>query len=88
LYAIENLKRILAEGGEIVVIHGLGENKEADKLLRSCALRFDHRFYLKRILDYKFREANWEEVKDLEYDRSTPTANGIFIGIIKNAGSA
>ena len=87
LYAIENLKRILAEGGEIVVIHGLGENQEIDKLIKNGKVRFNHRFYLKRISDYKFREANWEEVKDLEYDQSIPTANGIIIGIIKNDGS-
>jgi hypothetical protein len=84
LRAIENLKTILAKGGQILIFHGLGENKEADELLKSGALKFKKQFYLKRIFGYNWKEVNWEDVKDLEYDFSIPTANGVVVGIIEN----
>jgi hypothetical protein len=82
--AIENLKRHLAPEGEIVVIHGFGENKDMDNLINTGALSFDKRFFLKRVSNYKWKETSWEDVRDTTYDYSVQTANGIMIGIIKN----
>jgi SAM-dependent methyltransferase len=82
---IENLKRHLAHGGKIVVIHGFGENPDMDKLIRKGTLRFDKCFYLQRVSGYKWKETTWEDVKDKAYDRSIPTANGVVIGIIYRA---
>ena len=84
LRAIENLKTMLAKGGQILIFHGLGESKEADELLKSGALKFKKLFYLKRICGYNWKEVNGEDVKDLKYDFSIPTANGIVVGIIEN----
>jgi hypothetical protein len=88
LHAIENLKKVLAPGGQMVIFHPLGDNKEADVLLKDGVLRFDKQFYLRRIFDYKWKEVDWEDVKDLEYDQSIPTANGVVIGVIENNTNA
>jgi hypothetical protein len=85
LRAIENLKRHLAHEGEIVVIHGFGENKDMDKLISMGSLRFDKSFFLKRVSNYKWKETTWDDVKDTTYDHSIPTANGVVIGIIEKS---
>lgn len=82
--AIENLKNILAPGGTIMVVHGLGQNKVMDDLLIKGSLRFDKKFYLKRISGYKWEESDWDSVKETMYDYSIPTANGLIIGFIEN----
>jgi hypothetical protein len=85
LRAIENLKKHLAPEGEIVVIHGFGENKDMDKLIKTGSLRFDKCFFLKRVSHYKWKETTWDDVKDAPYDHYIPTANGVVIGIIKKS---
>ena len=83
IYAIENLKTILAENGQLIIIHVLGYNLEMDKFLKNGMIQFNEEYYLKRISNYKWQEASWEDVKDLEYDYSIPTARGVIVGIIK-----
>jgi len=83
LKAIENLRKILAPHGQIIIFHGLGENKQMDEFLKNGTLKFDKEFYLMKISNYRWKEVNWDDVKNLEYDYSTPTANGVVIGIIE-----
>ena len=83
LRAIENLKRLLAPAGQMIIIHPLGENPEMDKLLRNGILQFSKQYYLKRISNYKWQEVKWKDVKDVKYDMSIPTANGVVMGIIE-----
>jgi len=83
LKAIENLRKILAPHGQIIIFHGLGENKQMDEFLKNGTLKFDKEFYLMKISKYRWKEVNWDDVKNLEYDYSTPTANGVVIGIIE-----
>jgi hypothetical protein len=85
LRAIENLKRHLAPEGEIVVIHPFGENKDMDNLIQTGSLKFDKCFFLKRVSNYKWKEATWDDVEDAAYDHYVPTANGVAIGIIKKS---
>jgi hypothetical protein len=85
LRAIENLKRHLAPGGEIVVIHGFGENKDMDNLIKRGTLRFDKCFFLKRVSKYEWSETTWDDVKETSYDHSIGTANGVAIGIIEKS---
>jgi SAM-dependent methyltransferase len=85
LKAMENLKKILSPDGIILIIHGLGENKEMDELLKNGQLVFNERFYLKKVSKYKWIEAKWDDVKDLPYDYSVPTATAVLIGLcVKN----
>jgi hypothetical protein len=85
--AMQNLKRLLAPSGRMIILHALGHNYEMDELLKNGEMKFDKQFYLKRITDYKWKEAIWDDVKDLTYDYSTPTANGVVIGIIEKSSS-
>ena len=82
LMAFENLKSILAPGGLIIIMHGLGEHKEVDELLKNGRLKFEKQFYLMKTSGYKWKESTWEEVKDLPFNHSVPTANGVVIGLI------
>jgi len=84
LRAVENLKGLLSPGGKIMIIHGFGENEAMDEFLKNGSFKFSKQFYLKKIADNKWTETDWENVKDMNYDSSTPTATGIFIGIIEN----
>lgn len=79
--AMENLKKILSPDGIILIIHGLGENKEMDELLKNGKLEFNQRLYLKKVSNYRWAEAKWEDVKDIPYDYSIPTARAVLIGV-------
>ena len=81
--AIQNLKRILAPGGQILVIVGLGYNPHMDNLLSKGILQFDKQYYLKRISGYKWQEVDWATVKEAKYDKHAHTATGIVVGIIE-----
>ena len=81
--AIENLNRLLAEDGQMVIVHDLGYNHEMDKLLENGTLQLHEQHYLKRMSNHRWQQVTWEDVKDLEYDMSVPTANGVIVGIIK-----
>jgi SAM-dependent methyltransferase len=81
VYAIENLKRFLAPGGQMVIVHGLGENLEMDDLMKNGILQFHQLYFLKRISSHRWKQVQLEDVKDVKYDYSTPRANGLVIGI-------
>jgi SAM-dependent methyltransferase len=83
LRAINNLNRLLAPGGQIVVVHDLGYNPAMDKLLKSGELRFDKHYYLKQISGYRWKEVDGLDFNEVKYDKSIPSANEVLIGIIK-----
>jgi hypothetical protein len=82
-HAIDNLKRLLVSGGQLIIIHPLGENFEMDKSLIDGTLAFDKKFYLRKIGGFRWNEVELEDVRDLKYDSTTPSANGIIIAIFK-----
>jgi SAM-dependent methyltransferase len=82
LRAINNLNRLLAPGGQIVVALGLGRNLGMDNLLKSGELRFDKHYYLKRISGYRWKEVDGLDLNKVKYDDSIPTANEMLFGII------
>jgi hypothetical protein len=51
--AIENLNRLLAEDGQMVIIHSLGYNHEMDKSLENGTLQLHEQHYLKRMSNHK-----------------------------------
>jgi SAM-dependent methyltransferase len=83
LKAMENLKKILTRDGIIVIVHGLGENKEMDELLRDNTLEFNQKFYLMKTSTFKWAEVKWEDVKNLTYDFSIPTARAVIIVVFE-----
>jgi SAM-dependent methyltransferase len=82
LRAVNNLNRLLAPGGQIVVAIGLGYNLGMDKMLKSGELRFNKHYYLKRISGYRWKEVDEEHLNEVKYDNSIPTANEVLIGVI------
>ena len=82
LRALNNLNRLLAPGGQIVVALGLGHNLGMDNLLKSGELRFDKHYYLKRISGYRWKEVDGLDLNKVKYDDSIPTANEVIIGVI------
>jgi len=81
LRAMENLKNLLTPDGTIILLHALGENKEMDELLNTGKLKLNQMFYLKKISKYMWAEAKWQDVKNLSYDYSIPSARGVLIGV-------
>jgi len=84
LHAIENLKRLLAPKGKMVITLPLGYNPELDKLLRNGKIQFTRRFCLKRISeDNRWIEVYWKDVQNARYNNPFHAANGLVIGIIE-----
>jgi len=79
LLAIENLERLLAPGGKMIITLPLGYNSELDKLLREGMIQFTRRFFLKRIS----KDNQWKEVRNAKYGEPFPAANGLIIGFIE-----
>lgn len=80
LLAFENLKKILAPGGQLIVTLPLGYNPDMDKLLSDGEIKFEEVYYLKRFKKNRWMEVSREELEGTKYNRSIPTANGIIIG--------
>ena len=85
LGAINNLNRLLAPGGQIVIFHDLGRNPAMDKLLKSGELRFDKYYYLKRISGYRWKEVDGLDLNEVKYDKSIPSANEVLVGVINKS---
>lgn len=83
LRAVENLRRLLVPGGKMIATIPIGENPNVSRLLDNGSLRFDKQLYLKRKLNNKWQEVSWNDIKNLEYNKSIPSANGLIVGIIE-----
>lgn len=82
--AIQNLKKLLAPGGRIILTIPIGYNPELDALLDSSELKFSEAHYLKRISrSNEWIETDWDSIKSLRFDDPFPNANGLVIGIIR-----
>jgi hypothetical protein len=81
--AIENLENILSVNGQMVVVHPMGENPQMDGLLKNGILQFTKQYFFKRISNCRWKQVQWEDIKDIGYDHSVPTANGLVIGFFE-----
>lgn len=88
LIAFENLKSILSNGGQMVIVHGMGVNLDMDNAIRNGTIKFSEQYCLNKIGGYVWKEATWDDIRNAQYDYSVPTATGVLIGIIKNVDSA
>jgi len=81
LYSIENLKKLLAIQGKLVVTFPLGYNKNLDKLLVNNYINFTNSYYLRRIDKHNaWEETSWENVKNIKYNGCLES---LVIGIIE-----
>lgn len=77
------MANLLSENGLILVTFSLGYNENIDTLLEENKLKFTD--YLKRISkDNRWKQVQFDEIKNIKYGFPYPHANGIAIGKIKN----
>lgn len=82
--AIENLKRMLAPKGKIIVTFPLGYNDEMDTMLRNGKIEFTNQIYLKKISkDNTWKEVDSKDLQDIKYNKFLQSAKGIVVGIIE-----
>ena len=82
LRALENLARLTAPGGRIVVTLPLAYNPNVDAYLKDGRIAFAQRHCLKRISrDNRWEEVDWREVQDARFDTPFRRINALVVGI-------
>lgn len=77
--ALQNLQRLLAEGGELFATVPLGHNPYLDEMLSSNQIPANEVGYLKRLSRNGWREATKDEVEGTRYNYPYPGANAIAV---------
>ncbi len=85
LHALNNMRRMLKENGKVVVTFPHAYNPYLDKLLKEGKIKFDEMYCLKKTARREWKEASWEEVKNISYNHPYSNTNALIIGIIKNS---
>lgn len=83
--SVNNLKdNCLKKGGKIIITVPLGYNKGMDKQIFTDKIKFDEKYYLKRVSRAdEWKQTNFEDIKEAEYGSPFNFANVIIIGVIK-----
>jgi hypothetical protein len=79
--AIDNLKKLLAPGGKLVVTMPLGHNNILDDYLETGEVKFNENHYLKRISKSNKWIANKSGFYKAKYNFPFPAANLLYVGI-------
>src|SRR3989344_440881 len=76
--AAENLKRLLAPGGQMAVTLPLGYNVYLDDILKRGEKIFDRCYCLKRVSkDNRWAEVDWRDIENAKYGHPFPFANAL-----------
>ena len=79
--AVNHLKKLLKDGGQMLATMPLGYNPHVDELVRTRQTGFEDVRYLRRISSTnRWREVKWEEVDEIPYNSPFPCANAIIVG--------
>lgn len=79
--AIERLKTLLADGGEVLATLPIGYNSFFDSLVREKNTEFSETSYLLRVsADNRWREASLDEVAAARYGTPYANANALVVG--------
>jgi hypothetical protein len=85
LYAIKQIKNLLAVHGLGIITLPVGYNSYLDSYIRQNKIIFDRIHYFKRrTLNNDWEEVKQKELEQVKYNYPYLNANGIIIGIIKN----
>lgn len=86
LNAFENLRRLLAPKGRLVVTIPLDYNPPLDRMISEGRISFTERVYLKLDRRHnKWSEVSAGEIRHAHYNRQTYTARELLVGIIENS---
>ncbi len=79
--ALKNLKNSLAPGGKLVATIPIGQNPILDNFIETGRIKFNDKYFLKRISkDNRWIELNSEFYR-VEYGSPFPSANVLFLGV-------
>jgi SAM-dependent methyltransferase len=82
LRALDNLARLTAPGGRIVVTLPMAYNPNVDAYLRDGRIAFTERFCLKRVSrDNRWEQVDWPAIHDARYDTPFRRINALVVGI-------
>lgn len=82
-WAVDNLKKCLNPGGQLVVTLPLGYNLKMDEKVLDGSIAFDRKILLKRVQKNEWREVTLTELGSVQYDHPYYHANGLLICIAK-----
>jgi hypothetical protein len=86
LRAIDNLRSLLTEDGELLVTLPQGWNTALDRFISEGRIPFAERLCLKRIsADGRWEEVDCAELVGVAYDAPFQYANGVTVGVIRKA---
>jgi len=80
--ALNNLKTLLADGGELFMTIGLGQNNDLDQFIIDGKIKFNKKFYMKRPENFVWIETDENIMSNRLYNSPYCSANQLFIGII------
>jgi SAM-dependent methyltransferase len=83
LVAFEHLRSLLADGGILLITAPIGENQFLDECLRDRRLRFDRQHNYLRIGKTRWREAEWNEIKNAQHHHPFRFGNAVVIGEVR-----
>lgn len=84
LSAIENLKRLVKKGGEILITVPIGYNPYLDKMLKTEELKFTEEYYLRRTSERNdWVQTDKAKALKARFDSPFQAANAILVGIIR-----
>lgn len=84
LRAVDNMRSMVAPGGKMIVTIPLGYNPELDASLRTKKIQFKAQFYMERTGNLQWKQVDYNELKEIEYDFNIPSARGLIIAIDEN----
>lgn len=87
LRAIDNMRRMLAPGGAVLVTAALGQNPHLDEYVRSERLGLPVQVLLRRISDdNRWVEVDLADTEDARYGSPYKAGNVLFVGVIPVGG--
>ena len=85
LRAIDRLRGLLTDAGELMFTVPKGWHPELDRYISEGRIPFAERLCLKRIsADCRWAEVDCRELEEVRYDTPFPYANGVTFGVVRN----
>jgi len=86
LRAYEQLRKIVAPEGTMLLTCPIGQNPHLDRYIAEGRIDFPERHYLRRVSkDNEWREVGLDDVRGARYHQPYRNANAVFVGIVPPA---